>query len=154
MCIIFRRIHTQLPPGLLLGFLLNVTCTATEAQVFSRFEPPDAWRVKHLPGQTGRVFTLYGCPGNLDEAKRLIAHMKAIGLGNGFDPGPTTVAANAALYRYFAEIHWPVVGYPPYGGEFQVKHRRAQLTDADEAALQVMDDSSAFMAIQLGECLT
>jgi hypothetical protein len=77
--------------------------------------------------------------------------MQESGLGNGFDPGPTTVAANAALYRYFAKIGWPVVGYPPYGGEFQVKHGRSQLTDADEAALQIMDDSHTFMAIQLGE---
>jgi hypothetical protein len=77
--------------------------------------------------------------------------MKEAGLGNGFDPGPTTIAANATLYRYFSEIRWPVVGYPPYGGEFQVKHGRAQLKDEDEAALRVMDDSNTFMAIQLGE---
>jgi len=44
-----------------------------------------------------------------------------------------------------------VVGYPPYGGEFQVKHGRSQLTDADEGALQVMDDNHVFVAIQLGE---
>jgi len=137
--------------GLVLGLVLNSICAAEGMQTMSGFEPPDAWHVKPLPGQTGRVFSLYGCPSNLDEVKRLIAHMKEEGLGNGFDPGPTTVAANGALYRYFAEIHWPVVGYPPYGGEFQVKHGRAQLTDADEAALQVMDDNNVFMAIQLGE---
>ena len=124
---------------------------AAGAQDVSLIETPDVWQVKCLPGQTGRVFSLYGCPGNLDEAKRLIARMKEKGLGNGFDPGPATVAANAALYRLFAEINWPVVGYPPYGGEFQVKHGRAQLTDADEAALQVMDSRNTFMAIQLGE---
>ncbi len=121
------------------------------AHAVSPWETPRAWQVTCLPGQNGRVFSLYACPGELDRAKSLIAFMKEIGLGNGFDPGPTTVAANAALYRYFAEIRWPVVGYPPYGGEFQVKHGRAQLTDADEAALQVMDDSHTFMAIQLGE---
>lgn len=124
---------------------------ASLAQNPSLIQPSDMWRVKLLPGQAGRVFSLYGCPGNLDEVKRLIATMKNIGLGNGFDPGPTSVSANAALYRYFAEINWPVVGYPPYGGEFQVKHGRAQLTDADEAALRVMDDNGVFMAIQLGE---
>ncbi|MCH8194275.1 MAG: hypothetical protein IIA65_09710 [Planctomycetes bacterium] len=153
MCILCRR-HFRLirsSVGVLLGLLLDVFCTAAQAQGISLIEPPDVWQVKRLPGQTGRVFSLYGCPGNPDEVKRLIVRMKKEGLGNGFDPGPTTVAANAALYRYFAEIHWPVVGYPPYGGEFQVKHGRSQLTDADEAALQVMDDSSVFMAIQLGE---
>ena len=130
---------------------MGVFCAATQAQGVSPIEPPDVWQVKRLPGQTGRIFTLYGCPGNLDEVKRLIALMKREGLGNGFDPGPTTVAANAALYRYFAEINWPVVGYPPYGGEFQVKHGRSRLTDADEAALQVMENSNVFTAIQLGE---
>jgi hypothetical protein len=77
--------------------------------------------------------------------------MKAEHLGNGFDPGPFAVADHAALYRYFARINWPVVGYPPYYGEFQVKHGRAQLTDADEAMLQVMDTTNTFQAIQLGE---
>ncbi len=151
MRILFHSIHIRFMQCSLLVLWLNAICMAAETQVLSRFEPPDTWQVKYLPGQTGRVFSLYGCPGNPDEAKRLIARMQEAGLGNGFDPGPTTVAANAALYRYFAEIHWPVVGYPPYGGEFQVKHGRAQLTDADEAALQVMDRSNTFLAIQLGE---
>ncbi len=136
-----------------LSFLVGLlSCgVVASAQDVPVIEPPTAWQLELLTGQTGRVFTLYGCPGNLEEVKRLIARMQAIGLGNGFDPGPTTVAANAALYRYFAEINWPVVGYPPYGGEFQVKHGRAQLTDADEAALRVMDDRGTFVAIQLGE---
>lgn len=121
------------------------------AQEVSFVEPSAAWQVKLLPGQPGRVFSMYGCPGELDKVKSLIAFMKEAELGNGFDPGPGTVASNAALYQYFAEINWPVVGYPPYSGEFQVKHGRAQLTDADEAALQVMDKSNTFMAIQLGE---
>jgi len=135
--------------GFLLGLLLYGA--VAQAQNTSPIEPPDAWRLKHLAGQSGPVFTLYGCPGDLKEVKHLVAHMKEIGLGNGFDPGPTTVAANANLYRYFAQINWPVVGYPPYGGEFQVKHGRSQLTDADEVALQVMDDNHVFVAIQLGE---
>ncbi|NQV35886.1 MAG: hypothetical protein HQ515_24560, partial [Phycisphaeraceae bacterium] len=113
--------------------------------------PSDIWNVRLLPGQTSRVFTLYGCPGDLAQVKRLIAVMKKEGLGNGFDPGPASVAGNANLFAYFARINWPVVGYPPFGGEFQVKHGRAQLTDADETALQVMDDHGTFMAIQLGE---
>lgn len=132
---------------------VRVVCFSGDAaaQVVSSFEPPKAWQVKCLTGQDGRVFSMYGCPGELDKVKDLVGSMKEIGLGNGFDPGPTTVAANAAIYRYFSEIHWPVVGYPPYGGEFQVKYGRSQLTDADETALQVMDDSNTFMAIQLGE---
>lgn len=144
--------HVRCLLGLLSLLVGLLACgVAARAQEVSFIEPPDAWRVSLLTGQAGRVFTLYGCPAALDEAKRLIARMKDVGLGNGFDPGPTTVAANAALYRYFAEINWPVVGYPPYGGEFQVKHGRAQLTDADEAALRVMDDHGTFVAIQLGE---
>jgi len=135
--------------GLLLGLLLHGA--VAQAQDISLIEPPDVWRLKHLTGQSGPVFTLYGCPGNLEEVKHLVARMKEIGLGNGFDPGPATVVANAGLYRYFAQINWPVVGYPPYGGEFQVKHGRSQLADADEAALQVMDDDHVFVAIQLGE---
>lgn len=111
--------------GLLVGLLLNGA--VAQAQGVSVIEPPDVWRLKHLTGQPGAVFTLYGCPGNLEEVKHLVVHMKEIGLGNGFDPGPATVAANADLYRYFAQINWPVVGYPPYSGEFQVKHGRSQL---------------------------
>ncbi len=135
--------------GLLVGLLFHGA--VAQAQDVSLVEPPDVWRLKHLAGQSGPVFTLYGCPGNLEEVKRLIARMREVGLGNGFDPGPATVAANADLYRHFAEINWPVVGYPPYGGEFQVKHGRSQLTDADEAALRVMEDNHVFVAIQLGE---
>jgi hypothetical protein len=152
MDILFRSDRVRVLPsvvGLLVGLLLHGA--VAQAQDISLIEPPDVWRLERLTGQSGRVFTLYGCPGNLEEVKRLVARMKEIGLGNGFDPGPTTVAANAALYRYFAQINWPVVGYPPYGGEFQVKHGRSQLTDADEAALQAMDDNHVFVAIQLGE---
>ncbi len=112
---------------------------------------PAVWKVKLLTGQTGRVFTSYGCPGDPAEVRRFISYMKAEHLGNGFDPGPAAVAANAPLYRNFAQINWPVVGYPPYGGEFQVKYGRSRLTDADEAALRVMDDSNVFVAVQLGE---
>ncbi len=135
--------------GLLVGLWLH--SAVAQAQDVFLVEPPDVWRLKHLAGQSGPVFPLYGCPGNLEEVKRLVARMREVGLGNGFDPGPATVAANADLYRYFAQINWPVVGYPPYGAEFQVKQGRSQLTDADEAALQVMDDNHVFVAIQLGE---
>lgn len=145
------RNHIRFLWCLLLALCLHTVCPAEALRIDTRFKPPEPWRVKHLPGQTGRVFSLYGCPGNLDEVKRLIEVMKDKGLGNGFDPGPTTVAANGPLYRYFAETNWPVVGHPPFGGEFQVKHGRAQLTDADEEALQVMDEKGVFMAIQLGE---
>ena len=134
-----------------LSVILTILVLESSAQEVSLVEPPEEWDVTTLKGQDGRIFSLYGCPGNLDEVKRLITRMKEVGLGNGFDPGPATVAANAASYKYFAEINWPVVGYPPYGGEFQVKHGRSQLTDADEAMLKVMDDSDTFMAIQLGE---
>ena len=133
------------------GHVLTIVSADKNFADVPSIDLPDNWRVRLLPGQTGRVFTLYGCPANLNEVKRLIAAMKEEGLGNGFDPGPGTVASNAAFYEYFAEINWPVVGYPPFGGEFQVKHGRSQLTDADEAALQVMDDSNTFMAVQLGE---
>jgi hypothetical protein len=112
---------------------------------------PSVWQVQLLPGQTNRVFSLYGCPGNLEEAKGLIKRMQDLGLGNGFDPGPATVAANADFYQYFAEQNWPVVGYPPFGGEFQVKHGRSALTEQDERALRVMEDHNTFLAIQLGE---
>lgn len=135
--------------GLVVGLLFHGAIA--QAQDVSPVKPPDVWRSKNLTGQSGPVFSLYGCPGNLDAVKRLIARMEETGLGNGFDPGPAAVAANADLYRYFANINWPVVGYPPYGGEFQVKHGRSQLTDADEVALQVMDDNGVFVAIQLGE---
>jgi len=139
----------------LMGFVLLLLSSPSRAtaqtQDLAPIEPPKAWHLRLLPGQPGRVFSMYGCPGELDQVKSLVAFMEDTGLGNGFDPGPGAVAGNAALYQYFAEINWPVVGYPPYGGEFQVKHGRAQLTDADEAALRVMDDSNTFMAIQLGE---
>lgn len=137
--------------GIALQVLLAVFAQSVAAQEVSIREPAAVWQVEQLPGQSGRVFTLYGCPSDLEKVKSLIAFMKESGLGNGFDPGPATIAANAALYQYFAEINWPVVGYPPYSGEFQVKHGRAQLTDADEATLQVMENKNTFIAIQLGE---
>ncbi len=148
------NVFVQLIPCLLgcaLVLLSSPSGADAQRQEVSLVEPTEVWKVTLLPGQSERVFSLYGCPGELAEVKSLIASMKEAGLGNGFDPGPTTVAGNAALYEYFAEINWPVVGYPSYGGEFQVKHGRSQLTDADEAALQVMDDHNTFMAIQLGE---
>ena len=139
--------------SILIGLILGLTGYVSDgtAQEVSLVEPSATWQVKLLPGQPGRVFSLTVCPGELDKVKSLVTFMKESGLGNGFDPGPGAVASNAALYQYFAKLNWPVVGYPHYYGEFQVKHGRAQLTDADEAALQVMDDKSTFMAIQLGE---
>ena len=118
MSIVLHHSHARFMPGVmgvLLGLLSCVPCATAQTGDLHLIEPPDVWQVPNLPGQTGRVFSLYGCPGNLDEARRLIAAMKDKGLGNGFDPGPATVASNAALYRYFAQINWPVVGYPPYG---------------------------------------
>ena len=63
--------------GFLVGLLLNGA--VAQAQGVSLIEPPDVWRLKHLTGQSGPAFTLYGCPRSLEEVKHLVARMKEIG---------------------------------------------------------------------------
>ncbi len=108
------------------------------------------WKVTLLPGQPGFVFTMYGCPGELDKLKQMVGVMRDQGLGNGFDPGPTACAASKPLFEYLASINWPMICYPGFG-DFQIKDGRARLSDADEAAMQVLDRAGDFSAIQLGE---
>ncbi len=108
------------------------------------------WSVRLLPGQPGFVFTMYGCPGELDKLKEMVGVMQEKGLGNGFDPGPTANAASKPLFEYLASIHWPMICYPGFG-DFQIKDGKACLSDADEAAMQVLDQAGDFSAIQLGE---
>ena len=108
------------------------------------------WHVTLLPGQPGFVFTMYGCPGELDKLKQMVGVMQEKGLGNGFDPGPTACSASKPLFEYLASIHWPMICYPGYG-DFQIKDGNARLSDADEAAMQVLDQAGVFSAIQLGE---
>jgi len=112
---------------------------------------PDAWRVRLLPGQDDFVFTLYGCPGQLEPLKELVEVMRKEGLGNGFDPGPFGGASSKPLFEYLATVGWPVVCYPPAYGEFQVKEGRARLSDEDEAALRILDRAGVFNTLQLGE---
>jgi hypothetical protein len=108
------------------------------------------WNVTLLPGQPGFVFTMYGCPGELEKLKEMVGVMREKGLGNGFDPGPTACAASKPLFEYLASIHWPMICYPGFG-DFQIKDGNARLSDADETAMQVLDQAGDFSAIQLGE---
>ena len=94
---------------------------------------------------------MYGAPGNLDDLKAMVETMQRERLGNGFDPGPLASASSAKLFEYLATVGWPVVGYPPGYGEFQIKEGRARLANDDEAALQILDRAGVFNAIQLGE---
>ncbi len=109
-----------------------------------------SWKVTLLPGQPGFVFTMYGCPGDLDKLKQMVGVMQEKVLGNGFDPGPTANAASKPLFEYLASIRWPMICYPGFG-DFQIKDGNARLSDADEAAMQVLDQAGDFSAIQLGE---
>jgi hypothetical protein len=104
-----------------------------------------------LPGQDAFVFTLYGCPAQLKTLKELVQVMQESGLGNGFDPGPIGGAQSKPLFEYLATVGWPIISYPPYYGEFQIKEGRARLSDHDEAALQILDRAGVFSALQLGE---
>ena len=80
----------------LMGFVLLLLSSPSRAtaqtQDLAPIEPPKAWHLRLLPGQPGRVFSMYGCPGELDQVKSLVAFMEDTGLGNGFDPGPGAVA--------------------------------------------------------------
>ena len=108
------------------------------------------WRLRLLPGQEAFTFTMYGCPGNVDELKQLVAAMREKGLGNGFDPGPAARAGNRPLFEYLATVGWPVVCYPGWA-DMQVKDGRCRLGDEDEAALGALERAGVFCAIQLGE---
>jgi len=109
------------------------------------------WRIQLLPGHNEYVFSMYGCPGQLEPLKELIKVMREKGLGNGFDPGPFGSAKSKSLFEYLATVGWPIVSYPPYYGEFQVKDGRARLSDEDEQALEILDKTGVFNALQLGE---
>lgn len=104
-----------------------------------------------LPGQKEFAFTLYGCPDNLPQLKEVVTVMRERGLGNGFDPGPSAVAASRPLLDYLATVGWPVVCYPPDGGRMQVKGGTSVLSTVDEEPLRVLDAAGVFSAIQLGE---
>jgi hypothetical protein len=103
-----------------------------------------------LPGQNDFVFTMYGCPGEVEELKELVVAMKDKGLGNGFDPGPSARASSRPLFEYLATVGWPIVCYPGWS-DMQVKEGRSRLADADEESLKVLDHAGVFNAIQLGE---
>ncbi len=104
-----------------------------------------------LPGEDQVVFTLYGCPSDPEVLRSLVAFMNESGLGRGFDPGPTAVAASEPLIAYLAEIGWPAIFYPPDGGRMQVKGGTSVVGEDDEKTLRLMDRTGTFSAIQLGE---
>jgi hypothetical protein len=108
------------------------------------------WHVQLLPGRQDFTFTMYGCPGSLDELKQLVGVMREKGLGNGFDPGPTARASSRPVFDYLATVGWPIICYPGWS-DMQVKNGRCRLQDADEEALKVLDRAGVFSAIQLGE---
>ena len=109
-----------------------------------------AWQVHLLPGRSEFTFTMYGCPGGVEELKQLVGVMQEKGLGNGFDPGPTARASSRPLLEYLATVGWPIICYPGFS-DMQVKEGRSRLSDEDEEALRVLDRAGVFSAIQLGE---
>ena len=131
------------------AFLMSSIATASAFPDHAALEK-GPWKVTPLPGQPGFVFTMYGCPGELEALRQMVGVMREKGLGNGFDPGPTACAASKPLFEYLASIHWPMICYPGFG-DFQIKDGNARLSDADEAAMQVLDQAGDFSAIQLGE---
>ena len=108
------------------------------------------WQLRHLAGRQQFTFTMYGCPGSLDELKQLVTLMREKGLGNGFDPGPAACASSRPLLEYLAAVGWPIICYPGWS-DMQVKHGRCRLRDEDEEAMKVLDRAGVFSAIQLGE---
>jgi len=108
------------------------------------------WQIRPLPGRQEFTFTMYGCPGNLEELKEMVAVLHERHLGNGFDPGPTARAPSRPLFEYLATVGWPIICYPGWS-DMQVKDGRCRLQDADEEALNVLDRAGVFSAIQLGE---
>lgn len=57
------------------------------------------WQLRHLAGRQQFTFTMYGCPGSLDELKQLVTLMREKGLGNGFDPGPAACTRPARCWN-------------------------------------------------------
>jgi hypothetical protein len=108
------------------------------------------WQLRPLPGRQEFTFTMYGCPGNLDELKQLVNVMREKGLGNGFDPAPAARASSRPLLEYLATVGWPIICYPGWS-DMQVKQGRCRLRDEDEEAMKVLDRAGVFSAIQLGE---
>lgn len=115
-----------------------------------RFEA-DLSAPRLLPGHADFAFALYGAPGDLADLRQVVEVMREKGLGNAFDPGPAAVAASRPLIEYLATVGWPVVLYPPSGGQMQVKGGASVLGNADEEALRILDRAGVFSAIQLGE---
>jgi hypothetical protein len=62
------------------------------------------WQPRLLPGRNEFTFSMYGCPGSLDELKQLVSVMRERGLGNGFDPGPAAFASSRPLFEYLATV--------------------------------------------------
>lgn len=143
----------RLPPvlwcgvGLAVGLMVGDFSTLAATNDFRGDFPAP----RLLPGQKEFAFTLYGCPDNLPQLKEVVTVMRERGLGNGFDPGPSAVAASRPLLDYLATVGWPVVCYPPDGGRMQVKGGTSVLSTADEESLRVLDAAGVFSAIQLGE---
>jgi len=108
------------------------------------------WQPRLLPGCHGFTFSMYGCPGNVDELRQLVGVMQERGLGNGFDPGPAARASSRPLFEYLATVGWPMICYPGWS-DMQVKDGRCRLRDEDEEAQSVLDRAGVFSAIQLGE---
>ena len=108
------------------------------------------WKIRNLPGRDAFTFTIYGTPGELDRLKQLVDVMKKENLGNGFDPGPSSRADSKPLFDYLATVGWPVICYPGYA-DMQIAGGRCIITEQDIAALESMDRSGVFAAIQLGE---
>jgi len=104
-----------------------------------------------LPGHRDFAFALYGAPGNLEELKEVAGVMRERHLGNAFDPGPAAVASSRPLFDYLATLGWPVILYPPEGGQMQVKGGASVVGPADEEAIRLLDRAGIFSAIQLGE---
>lgn len=107
------------------------------------------WRVRPLPGHPF-TFTMYGCPGDLKPLRELVTVMRDKGLGNGFDPGPPARAESKPLFEYLATVGWSVICYPGWS-DMQIKEGRSRLSDADEAAMRILDRAGVFSGIQLGE---
>lgn len=108
------------------------------------------WQPRLLLGRHEFTFSMYGCPGNVDDLKQLVGVMRERGLGNGFDPGPAARASSRPLFEYLATVGWPMICYPGWS-DMQVKDGRCRLRDEDEETLKVLDQAGAFSAIQLGE---
>jgi hypothetical protein len=111
---------------------------------------PARLRVQGFPGHPDFVFSMYGTPGDLGPLKELVRVMRELGLGNGFDPGPTPHPSQRAVFEYLAGVGWPVMCYPGCA-DMQIKGGRCILGPEDQAILTPMDNAHVFTAVQLGE---